>query len=124
MVLERRRSLRWSLFALSAFVATAVSVLVVKLVLRGPPELHLVSLVTAASADSGHSAVVRSRFGLYIPRDGDQRIQLQNTSTDAVSTINAFAIHPAHLVAESAMPSPQEYMVPVRDLSGTDPPAI
>jgi len=67
---------------------------------------------------------VRSRFGLYIPRDGDQKIQLQNTSTEAVSLINAFAIHPAHLTADAAMPSPQEYKVPIRDLSSTTPPAI
>jgi hypothetical protein len=97
-------------------------VLVVKLVLRGPPELHHTSLLTAATAD--RSAVVRSRFGLYIPRDGDQKIQLQNTSTEAVSLINAFAIHPAHLTADAAMPSPQEYKVPIRDLSSTTPPAI
>jgi hypothetical protein len=94
----------------------------VKLVLRGPPELHHTSIITAAATD--HNAIIRSRFGLYIPRDGDQRIELLNTSNEAVSAINAFAIHPAHLTAESQMPSPSEYMVPVRDLTSTDPPAI
>src|SRR5439155_13876372 len=93
LVQKRRASLSWFMFGLSALIATAFTVLIVKLVLRGPPEVHHISFVQQAS---NQPAVVRSRFGLYIPRDGDQKIQLQNTVPQTVSTISAFAIHPTY----------------------------
>ena len=110
------------MFGLAALVATGITVLIVKLVLRGPPEVHHMSIVQQAS---NQPAVVRSRFGLYIPRDGDQKIQLQNTMPQTVSTINGFAINPAYLDSNSGdTPVALQYLVPVRDASSTDPPAL
>ena len=42
----------------------------VKLVLRGPPQLQHVTFVHMAP---DHETVAQSQFGLYIPRDGKQR---------------------------------------------------
>src|SRR5205823_13726373 len=69
-------------------------------------------------------ALVYSRFGLYIKRDGDQLIELNNTAHDGVSYVSGFAEHPQQLGDASEFPAPADYTVPVRDLATTDPPTI
>jgi len=121
LVSKRRANLSWFMFGLSALGATALTVLIVKLVLRGPPEVHHISLVQQAA---NQPAVVRSRFGLYIPRDGDQKLAMQNTLPQTVSTISGFAIHPAYLDRDANTSVALEYQVPVREPNTTDPPAL
>ena len=66
----------------------------VKLVLRGPPEVKHLSVVRIAP---GQPAIVYSRFGLYIPRDGDQTIELDDTTPGQLSYLSALAEHPQQL---------------------------
>ena len=74
LVNRRRQNLSWFGFTLSAIIATLVTVLIVRLVVRGPPVLKHSSVVEQAA---GQPALVRANFGLYIKRDGDQRIELK-----------------------------------------------
>src|SRR5207248_2331014 len=48
----------------------------------------------AADGSPQFSAVIDSRIGLYIPRDGDQRVSVVNTTAGRVSTLSPLAIHP------------------------------
>src|SRR5258706_5449819 len=87
LVGRKRSGMSWFAFALSALVATALTVTIVKLVLRGAAEIRHVSFVRMAP---GEPAVVHSQFGLYIPRDGGQKVELKKTAPDAVSYVTAY----------------------------------
>jgi hypothetical protein len=112
----------WFFFAASAVGATLLTVLLVKVTLRGDPEMKHISLVRAAA---GEPSVVYSRFGLYIPRDGMQQIELKDMAPGTMTALSAFGINPAHL-DNSKVPSDPgpEYFVPVRDAESTEPAAI
>ena len=69
-------------------------------------------------------ALVYSRFGLYISRDGDQSIDLNDTAHEGISYISGFAEHPQQLGDASEFPAPADYVVPVRDLATTEAPDI
>jgi hypothetical protein len=109
-----QRQLSWPVFAVSAMVATLLTVLVVKLLLRGNPEVRHVSVVRLAP---GAPAVVEGRVGLYIPRDGPQNVALRDVNPESASTITALAIHPQHLGNYSGFPDSLDYRVDVRDVS-------
>ena len=103
---RKRASQSWFAFALSALVATGVTIVIVKLALRGAPQVQHVSFVRMTP---GEPAVVRTQFGLYIPRDGGQRVELMNTAKDAVSYITAY---PTLSISDEGAP-PLDYEVPV-----------
>jgi hypothetical protein len=118
---QKRQALSWFVFGVSALGATLVTVAVVKLVLRGPPEIRHLSFVRVAP---GQPAYVHSRFGLYIPRDGDQKINLDDSAPSSVSYLAPFAEHPQQLGDVAEFPSPTEYYVPVRDLKSDTQPQL
>jgi hypothetical protein len=118
---KKRQGYSWFFFGITAMLATLVTMAVVKIVLRGPPQIRQLSVVRVSPAQP---TIVYSRFGLYIPRDGDQKIELQDTSPTSVSYISPFAEHPQQLGDVSEFPSPADYYVPVRDLKSDTPPAI
>jgi hypothetical protein len=118
---KKRQGWSWFFFGISAMVAILVTVAVVKLVLRGPPEIKHLSFVRIAP---GQPAIVNTRFGLYIPRDGDQKISLDGTSSTSVSYLSPFAEHPQQLGDVTEFPSPTEYFVPVRDLKSDTQPQL
>src|SRR5690606_38571400 len=62
---RRKAHFSWLAFGACALVATALTAGIVKLVLRGPPEVRHVTLVRVGP--DGH-AVAWSNVGLYIPR--------------------------------------------------------
>jgi hypothetical protein len=74
-------------------------------------------------AATGEPAYVYSRFGLYIPRDGVQQIELKGMAPDTSAAISAFAIHPQHLEGAPEDPGP-EYTVMVRDAASAEPAII
>ncbi len=117
LLTTKRTGLSWFFFALSALLATAVTVGVVKLVLRGPPEARHVSFVRVAP---GLPAVAYTRFGLYIPRDGDQSLVLGQAAPNSLTYLAPFPKHPQQLGDVTEFPGLQEYDVPVRDLGETD----
>jgi hypothetical protein len=114
--IKKKTELSWFLFAASALAGTLLTVLLVRLLLRGPPELRHVSVIRSAADDS--YAVIDSRFGLYIPQDGEKKIELLNTFPG--STITPFAINPQYLDSEQILPAYLEYEVPVTQDSEAD----
>jgi hypothetical protein len=118
LVGRRRTQVSWFAFAASALVATGLTVLLVKLVLRGPPELQHFTVVRAAP---DVPAVVNSRMGLYIPRDGMQEVELRDVAPNSVTTLSAFAEHPARIRPDAREKQGPEYYVPVVDASQNEP---
>jgi hypothetical protein len=120
LVVRQRQQQSWVLFGATALVATLVTVVLVKLVLGGAPELRHISIVRIAT---GQPAVVYSRFGLYIPRDGRQRLELAPPADGWSSAMSAFARHP---LLESDFPDDNgpDYDVPVQDEAADGPLAL
>ena len=117
-----RAQLSWFFFGASALLATALTVVLVRVMLRGPPELKHLSLVRVAP---GQPAVVISRFGLYIPRDGYQNIELRDAAPQSVTDISGFPIDPVFLRdADVPNQTGPEYDVPIVDQTSSKPAAI
>jgi hypothetical protein len=108
---RKRKELSWFVFGAAAIIAAGFTVLLVKLILRGSPELKHMSVSQTAQGD--HTNVL-SRIGLYIPRDGDQSIALVDTASDAQSILSALIVHPQSL-EDTQFPAAQDYTVPVHD---------
>jgi hypothetical protein len=134
---RKRKGLSWLVYAASALVATALTVGVVKLVLRGSAEVRHISIVKFTPADPApdgsprFNTVVNSRFGLYIPRDGEQHVELKDVDKEKdptmvmaagrVSYVIPFAIHPEQLPEDSGFTDRNKYVVNT-DLYGTGKP--
>jgi hypothetical protein len=116
-----RSHISWFMFGASAIIATALTVLVVKLVVRGDPELAHVTVIRQAA---GQPAFVMSRFGLYIPQDGPQEIALRETSPGNVSFISAFPLHPGQHSSDNQFPAQLPYDVPIREAAADAPAAV
>jgi hypothetical protein len=108
---KKQTQFSWFAFGACALAATALTLLIVKLVLRGPPELKHFSIVRIAP---DQPAMVVSRMGIYIPRDGLQKIELKNVAADQVSSISALPIPPTFLKDAPDQTGP-EYTVPIID---------
>ena len=120
---RKRKQLSWTAFGVVALAATLLTVLVVRVVLRGSPEIHHATDVRMVSGQDPQPAIAYSRVGLYIPRDGDQRVELGNTSNQLVSYITPMAINPSY-VPDNQFPANLDYRVPIREEGATDPPAV
>lgn len=130
---RRQTHLSWFAFAAVALAATLVTVGVVRLVLRGPPSVNHLSLVRGTSR--GDAGLVLARFGLYIPRDGTQTVELAPAEGDAgrgartdigggtgaVSAMAALPMHPFHLRGEIGTAGKLSYAVPVADITDAAP---
>ncbi len=112
LVTKSRPQFSWFMFAFSAVVATAITVLVVKLVVRGAPELHHVTVIRGAPNEPN---IAISRFGLYIPRDGAQEISLPEVAPKNVSYVNAYPQHPAQPRGDVEFPAQIPYLIPIHD---------
>jgi hypothetical protein len=119
LAVKKKRGLSWFAFGATALLATAVTYGVVSLVLRGPPEIKHVSFVRGAV---GQPTIVTSRFGLYIPRDGDQTMVMPGSISSSVSYLAPMPEHPQQLHDVSEFSVPLDYEVPVREMKmETDP---
>jgi hypothetical protein len=114
---RKKTQLSWFIFGACAFGATAMTYAMYRLVLRGAPEVRHFSVVRIAQ---DQPAVVVSRFGLYIPRDGNQKIELKDVAPQNVTCIEALPIHPAFLKDVPAETG-TEYTVPIVDNTSTEP---
>lgn len=114
-VLLRRNkaTMSWFTFGAIAIGGTVITIGIVKLVLRGAPQLQHFSVVRVAPNEP---SIVRSEFGLYIPRDGNQRIELKDTAPNRSSYVTAFNIHPAFNTGDFDFPARQPYIVPVKEV--------
>jgi len=113
----------WTAFGFTALGATFLTVLVVRLVLRGDPEIHHASDVRIVTGQQAQPAIVYSRLGLYIPRDGQQEVALANTSSEFVSYVTPLPMHPTQ-VPDNEFPANLDYKVPVRQSGAPDAPTI
>ena len=116
---KRRATLNWFAFGTVALIATAVTLGLVKLLLRGKPEVRHISLVRI-DADRNRPAIITSRMGMYIPRDGAQRIEIPAVPEAAAGsppTLTPFPIHPTlHRQKDGdkyLFAAPREYRVSV-----------
>ena len=105
---KKKTPLSWFAFGAVALVATVVTLGVVRLVLGGSAELRHFSL-----ARQGRVApqVVHSEIGLYIPRDGEQRISVDGGAEGERPTITAYAVDPAHRGVDGSRTNPVDYAV-------------
>lgn len=110
---QDRARLSWFIFGASAFAATLVTWLVVKIALSGAAEVRHTTVVRSGQATP---TVADARVGLYIPKDGPQTIELKKTVPDAVSYVTPFPMHP-QFSSGNDYPAYLEYNVPVRDAS-------
>lgn len=112
---KRKAALSWFLFGAAAVAATLVTLGLVRLVLRGPPELKHVSFVR-----QGRMAptVVHTEMGLYIPRDGEQRLVVDGGLPDVPPTLTAYNLTPDKHDGGGGRTNPITYTV---HLDGPDP---
>jgi hypothetical protein len=115
---RHKAHLSWFFFGLAAVVATFLTALLVKAVLRGPPELRHLSIVRSAPDDN--VGVIDSRFGLYIRQDGLKTISLGDTAAHQVSYLTPFSLNPQYADNSGELAAYLEYQIPVRDASESD----
>jgi len=120
---RHRKELSWTAFGVTAMVATLITVLLVRLVLRGSAEIHHATDLRVAEGQEAQPAIAYSRIGLYIPRDGAQRVSLAETSSQLVSWLTPMSISPSYL-PDNEFPANLDYQVPVREEASADPVAI
>ena len=113
----QRKGLSWTVFAAAALIATAITVVVVKAVLSGDPEVHHITVVRltpdapAADGSPRFASSVSSRFGLYIPRDGEQTVELPDSSTALPSYVIPLAMNPVQMPDEVGFTDTARYEV-------------
>jgi hypothetical protein len=118
LLARRLAQYSWVAFGVAALAATALTVLVVRLVLRGPPQIQHVSLVRMAPDGTTWAT---SQFGLFIPRDGPQDLSLRDTPGGAGGFIVPYPMHPSHLRDVAQFLAPLEYEVQRRGRGAIEP---
>jgi hypothetical protein len=121
---KKKAHYSWVAYAASALAATAVTILLVRIILRGPPELYHVSFVRV---NTDQEAVINSQFGLYVKNDGLQHIEIKETEPKRASYVLPYPKHPDHFVGggeSSGFTAYLEYEVAMRDRSSGETPAI
>jgi hypothetical protein len=122
LVGKRRAHLSWFAFGILALAATGLTVVVVWLVRRLPTEIgHL----TLERRGPDVPEEIFSRFGLYIPRDGEQRIELADVLDRSASYVVPLGLNPDVLEStDLGFTVSEQYNVPVRKADSIDPVAI
>lgn len=90
-----RATLNWFAFGVLAVGATALTLLLVRLVVRGDPDVRHVSLVRIDMADPTDPAMAVSRLGMYVPQDGALAVSLKDADLEQGPSVTGFPIHPA-----------------------------
>jgi hypothetical protein len=111
--------LSWPAYAAIALAATVLTAGLVRLVLRGAPDARHVSLLRSAP---GVPDSVRSRLGLYVPRDGTQEITLAGLAPGFAGMISPVPVHPAQLdPSRPEAVAPQEYRIALPEAGSGKP---
>jgi hypothetical protein len=99
--------------------ATALTVLIMWAVLRGPPELRHSTL---ARMGPDEPEQIYTRFGLYIPRDNYQTVELRNATDRAASFITPLGAIPDPMSSQQmGFTIPEDCVVPVHKIDAKDP---
>jgi hypothetical protein len=115
---RKKANLSWFMFGLSAVVATLLTALLVKVVVRGPPKLQHMSFVRYAAGEP--TGVIDSRFGLYIREDGAKTITLSDIAPHEVSDITPLGINPQFVSNVEELPAYLEYQIAVPQPADAD----
>lgn len=97
---KRKRGMSWTVFAVAALGATLITLVLVKVLLRGGPEVRHVTLVRlvpdapAADGTPQFAASMHGRVGLYIPKDGEQTVALAAPPAERWAAVAPYAVHP------------------------------
>lgn len=110
---KKRKEMSWAAFGAAALGATLLTVVLVRLVLRGNPELHHATDLRLAVGQEAQPAIAISKLGMYIPRDGDQRLSLPDVSNEFASYIAPLSVLPAG--GENDFPANLDYQIPIPD---------
>ena len=105
---KRKTQLSWFAFGAAAAIATVLTIGLTRLVLGGDAELRHVSLERAGNDTQ---RLVRADLGLYIPRDGVQRISLDGAVGPTPSLTNF--VPPSDPLARTSRSNPISYVVPL-----------
>jgi hypothetical protein len=115
LTIKKQANLSWFMFGATAVAATVVTALLVKIVVRGAPDLRHVSIVRYAAGEP--YGVIDSRFGLYIHQDGPKAIGFGDTAPHEISYLTPFSLHPQYVNNSDVLPSYSEYQIAVPDAS-------
>jgi hypothetical protein len=110
---KKKAYLSWFLFGATAVAATFLTAILVRLVVRGPPQLAHVSVVRYASGEP--TGVIDSRFGLYIREDGPKTISMSDAAPHEVSYVTPFSMPPQYAQDTKELPAYLKYEIPVPD---------
>lgn len=113
--------LNWFAFGGAALAATGATIILVQAVLRGKPQLRHVSDDRLAP---DQPEIIHSGIGLYIPRDGDQTVELTDMLDRPSSYIVPLALHPQYLQDDTGFAVTADYTVPVHKSDSTGPVAV
>jgi hypothetical protein len=69
-------------------------------------------------------AHVYSRFGLYIPSDGEQTLEIKDSAPGTVADLAAYAIPPKYLDGKEPNDIGPEYTVPITDVASGEPTVV
>ncbi len=105
---SKRTGLSWLVFSAIAVIATLMTIIVVELVLRTPPQLQHFSLVRLS--DNGPD-LIRSDIGLYIASDGVQQLELRQTAMNELSYIAPYPVNPAQITRQPDFTAPLTYSI-------------
>ena len=103
---RRKRGMSWTVFGAAAVCATLLTLVLVKVLLRGGAEVKHVTLVRlvpdapAADGTPRFAATMHGRVGLYIPKDGEQTVSLAAPPTEQWAAVAPYAVHPHWLKAD------------------------
>jgi hypothetical protein len=118
-----KRAWSWVAFAAVAGVATLVTLGVVRLVLRGSPEVRHITVVRGAP---GQPSIATSNIGLYIPDNGLIPVTLDQTAPESLAYVAPYPQHPLQRAQSSddLPPVQDNYVVPVPDATGDAAPVV
>lgn len=118
LALRKLATLNWFLFGLTAVGAAVLAGLVVRVIQSASPQLEHVTVLRAAFDEP---AVMESRVGLYVPSDGNKRLELGKTAPNTVNWITPFPEHPTRYNGAGQFLAAKQYELPIIDPVSTDP---
>lgn len=107
---RRRTSNSWFVYGAIAVAATALTMLISQLVLRGDAQIRHLTLVRVR-CDDASPATVMSRFGIYIPQDTRAPVTLTKRDTSMPATVTPLVLDPRP--ERKATPRDSSYEVPI-----------
>jgi hypothetical protein len=123
-----RSGANWFVFAGAALFFTFLTILLVDVIVRGAPDLRHFSLlrdagIPAISSETSDAPVahIYSRFGLYIPRDGLQTLEVKDSAPGTTADLGPYAIPPRDLGDNAPNDLGPPYVVPIADAASGEP---